>query len=92
MVAGTVEGTLLTTDAGLPLSFRVPSQKLIVVVEGYEDVLPSEARTIVDSGAWRKLLSPAERGATARRAQRLVRAGRFPDVDPDRRSYPWPPV
>jgi hypothetical protein len=38
------------------------------------------------------LLSPAEVEATARRARKLARTGRFPDADPDRRSYPWPPV
>jgi uncharacterized repeat protein (TIGR03843 family) len=38
------------------------------------------------------LLTPFEVAATADRALALARAGRFPEADPDRRSYPWPPV
>jgi putative CocE/NonD family hydrolase len=60
-VAGTVEGTLVTSDAGLPLYFGVPSQKLDVVLQGYEDVQPrAEPSTIADSGAWRAQLSKPE--------------------------------
>jgi uncharacterized repeat protein (TIGR03843 family) len=38
------------------------------------------------------LLAPDEIAATAARALGLARAGRFPHMDNERRSYPWPPV
>lgn len=38
------------------------------------------------------LLSDAEVRALARRTERLLASGVFPDPDPDRRSYPWPLV
>jgi hypothetical protein len=38
------------------------------------------------------LLAADEVAATERRARRLARVGRFPAADPERRSYPWPPV
>lgn len=39
-----------------------------------------------------KHLTASEIAALARRAERLVNAGRYPNPDPDRRPYPWPPV
>ncbi|MGW8252033.1 MAG: SCO1664 family protein, partial [Anaerolineales bacterium] len=39
-----------------------------------------------------KYLTAAEISALARRAERLVKSGRYPNPDPDRRPYPWPPV
>jgi hypothetical protein len=39
----------------------------------------------------RDLLSLAEIGAIGRRAEGLLRAGRFPLPDPDRPALPWPP-
>jgi hypothetical protein len=44
------------------------------------------------AGALAELLAPEEVAATARRARRLARHGRFPAADPARRSTPWPPV
>lgn len=38
------------------------------------------------------LLNGAEIQALARRTERLLDSGAFPDPDPDRRSYPWPLV
>jgi len=38
------------------------------------------------------LLSTAEIRALERRTQALVTAGRFPEADPERRAFPWPPV
>lgn len=38
------------------------------------------------------LLSPEEVTALVRRAEGLLEQDRFPDPDPDRRSYPWPLV
>lgn len=37
-------------------------------------------------------LSSAEIQALIHRAERLVAAGRYPNPDPERRPYPWPPV
>lgn len=39
-----------------------------------------------------ELLAPDEIRAARNRARRLVRQARFPYADPDRRSYPWPPI
>lgn len=39
----------------------------------------------------RDLLTPAEIAALGRRAEALLRAGRFPLPDPDRPALPWPP-
>ncbi len=38
------------------------------------------------------LLSDGELRALARRTERLLDSGMFPDPDPERRSYPWPLV
>ncbi len=38
------------------------------------------------------LLEEDEVAALMRRAEGMVRMGRFPDPDPDRRPYPWPLV
>jgi uncharacterized repeat protein (TIGR03843 family) len=37
-------------------------------------------------------LSRGEIAALGRRADLLLESGRFPDVHPNRRPYPWPPV
>jgi uncharacterized repeat protein (TIGR03843 family) len=37
-------------------------------------------------------LSRGELRALARRAEQLIETAVFPDPDPDRRPYPWPPV
>jgi uncharacterized repeat protein (TIGR03843 family) len=39
-----------------------------------------------------KHLTASEIAALARRAERLVKSGRYPNPDLDRRPYPWPPV
>jgi hypothetical protein len=39
-----------------------------------------------------KYLGAAEINALIQRAERLVSAGHYPNPDPDRRPYPWPPV
>lgn len=36
------------------------------------------------------LLAPEELGALRRRLERLLRSGRFPSYDPNRRNVPWP--
>ena len=38
------------------------------------------------------LLSPAGLAALIRRCTALVKAGRYPEPDPDRHHVPWPPV
>lgn len=40
----------------------------------------------------KRCLSPAEIAALLGRADRLLESNRFPEPDPDRRPYPWPPV
>jgi uncharacterized repeat protein (TIGR03843 family) len=42
--------------------------------------------------ALRALLDPIEVSATARRLDRLLADGRFPQPDPRRPALPWPPV
>jgi len=76
-MAGTVEGTLVTSAGGVLLVFRVPSQHLEVTLEGYEDVAPpAEAHTIVDSGSWRAHLSKAEHEVvTERKVMARMRDG-----------------
>ncbi|MBI3843356.1 MAG: CocE/NonD family hydrolase [Planctomycetes bacterium] len=61
-LAGTVEGTFVTSGSGVPLFFDVPAQKADMRLEGFDDVKPkaAEPRTIVDSGDWRSLLSKPE--------------------------------
>lgn len=39
-----------------------------------------------------KHLTATEIDALARRAGQIVKSGRYPNPDPDRRPYPWPPV
>lgn len=59
---GGVECKLLCTAKGLPVRIAVPMQQVEVVYAGYEnsEFPGAEPITIVDSGAWRKLLSPAK--------------------------------
>lgn len=40
----------------------------------------------------REQLNVREVAALARRGRRLIARGRFPEADPNRRHYPWPPV
>ena len=40
----------------------------------------------------RRLIAPMEVAATARRIDRLLEAGVFPQPDPRRPALPWPPV
>jgi uncharacterized repeat protein (TIGR03843 family) len=44
------------------------------------------------SGALSSYLSGREIAALAQRADTILNVGRFPDPDPNRRPYPWPPV
>jgi uncharacterized repeat protein (TIGR03843 family) len=39
-----------------------------------------------------ELLSSAEVGVLARRAEAIIRAGALPDPEEDERPYPWPPI
>jgi uncharacterized repeat protein (TIGR03843 family) len=43
-------------------------------------------------GRLRDLLTPSEIALLARRATALADAGALPDLDPDERPYPWPPI
>lgn len=64
---------------------RLEPQEL-VAVERLRDCLRGET-----GDALRELLAPDEVRATIRRAERLLRTGRFPSPDPERPAIPWPP-
>jgi hypothetical protein len=93
-------GTIWAVDHGVCFS---PEPKLRTVIWDFAgDPVPGQLLADMDrvaeelrSGALRRemieLLSAAEVDATARRADRLVKAGRFP-MPGAGRSYPWPPV
>ncbi len=49
----------------------------------------SDAEALASLAAY---LSSTEINALLQRAERLISAGRYPNPDPDRRPYPWPPV
>ncbi len=97
------DGTLWAIDHGV--SFHVEPKLRTVVWEWAGEALPVEmlrelrhlARdlerpTSATGQALAVLLQPEEVAATARRARDLTQAGRFPAADPERRSYPWPPI
>jgi hypothetical protein len=54
--------------------------------------VPPSGQTSGLAAELRPYLSAGEITALARRADRLVSAGCFPNPDPSRRQYPWPPV
>ena len=53
------------------------------IAAALEELLPAELRG---------LLAPIEVATTARRIERLIEAGVFPQPDPRRPALPWPPV
>ena len=64
-------------------------------VSDEERVVLEALRTDVDGAlgeSLRALLDPIEVAATARRLDRLLADGRFPQPDPRRPALPWPPV
>ncbi len=58
---------------------------------GFHQRLNSDEASELETGLKRHLTS-AEISALARRAGQIVKSGRYPNPDPDRRPYPWPPV
>jgi hypothetical protein len=93
-------GHIYGVDHGVTFS---PVPKLRTVLWNWrgEPFTPDEAavlaalRTGLDGGlgaTLRDLLDPIEVTATARRIDRLLDAGMFPQPDPRRPALPWPPV
>ncbi|MBI4612832.1 MAG: CocE/NonD family hydrolase [Planctomycetes bacterium] len=72
-LAEKVETILASTPEGLPVRIGVPSQKVDVVLSGYESIeVPEPARTSpLDSGEWRKLLSAPEHEVVAEKGVRV---------------------
>ncbi len=54
---GGTEILMICDATGLPTRFEVPSQHILVELEGRELVTSSEGRSVVDRGAWRAMLS-----------------------------------
>lgn len=97
------DGALWAIDHGV--SFHVEPKLRTVVWEWAGEAIPGDMRrdllrlarelddgespTVQDLAP---LLSPEEVAATAQRARGLARSGHFPVADPERRSYPWPPI
>jgi hypothetical protein len=54
--------------------------------------LADEVRTGALRGELAELLDDEELGALAERAEATATLERFPDPDPDRRPFPWPPI
>lgn len=80
--------TVVWDFAGEP----IPSDLCADLTRFYEQIEtagddPSELAVLLS-----RHLTANEIGAMKRRADRQVRAGRYPNPDPDRRPYPWPPV
>ena len=57
-----------------------------------QNLAAGESGTTEFASSISSYLSGAEITALVRRADQLIRAGRFPNLDPSRRPYPWPPV
>ncbi len=66
-------------------------EKLVVKL-GTKIADPPDETSMDLTGALHRYLSSGEIGALAHRSARLLAAGIFPDPDPGRRQYPWPPV
>jgi len=62
-------------------------ERLGVVDTGDRGNQPSELVKML-----RDHLSSSEIAALARRAERLISSGEYPEANPNRRHYPWPPV
>jgi len=69
-----------------PASLGGPNNDLVRLVEALA-IADSTVRLELSS-----LLSAEEVRAVGSRASALADVARFPEADPDRREYPWPPV
>jgi uncharacterized repeat protein (TIGR03843 family) len=70
----------------LPSDLCADLTRLLQQLEAGNDE-PSELSALLS-----RQLTAGEIAALRRRAERLVKAGRYPNPEPDRRPYPWPPV
>jgi hypothetical protein len=95
----TPEGHIYGVDHGI--CFAV-DPKLRTVLWGWRgsDLMPEELEIVRDvcnalegslATQLAELLAPGEVRATQRRAEELIRDGRFPQPDPNRPALPWPP-
>jgi uncharacterized repeat protein (TIGR03843 family) len=95
------DGALWAIDHGV--SFHVEPKLRTVIWDLAGQALPEDVaddlaafaadlRTDGGGAFLSPLLSDAEIEALARRADDLVMVGRYPNVDPQRRVVPWPPV
>ena len=90
------DGTIWGIDNGL--CFHREPKLRTVIWEFAGDDIPSaildDLAALDDAlpGPLADLLSPAEVDAVRRRAQKLVKRGRFPVPDPESHCYPWPLV
>jgi uncharacterized repeat protein (TIGR03843 family) len=73
--------TVLWAWRGQPLA-----REELEAVEGVRDRLVGQTGAQLTT-----LVTRAEVHATVRRAEALLRSGRFPGPDPDRPAIPWPP-
>jgi uncharacterized repeat protein (TIGR03843 family) len=70
----------------LPSDLCADLTRLLQQLEAGNDE-PSELSALLS-----RQLTAGEIAALRRRAERLVKTGRYPNPEPDRRPYPWPPV
>jgi hypothetical protein len=64
-------------------------EDLRAAMEQFSQQLASESEFVKQL---REHLNEGEIQALAKRTERLLKSGRFPDPHPSRRPYPWPPV
>jgi uncharacterized repeat protein (TIGR03843 family) len=90
------DGKIWGIDNGLCFH-REPKLRTVIWEFAGEEVpenLLEELGVLQDAlpGALAELLEPAEVEAVRRRAQKLIKRGRFPVPDPNSHCYPWPLV
>jgi hypothetical protein len=80
--------TVIWDFAGEPIP-----EDLCADVDAFVHKLESTGRRTADlKGKLKALLNDREIEALARRGRNLVAQGHFPEANPKRRHYPWPPV
>jgi uncharacterized repeat protein (TIGR03843 family) len=80
--------TVLWDFAGEP----IPAELCRDLSQLLQALAPAEAQPSEFTAALSPYLSRAEIRALGRRAEQLLLGGCFPNPDPSRRPYPWPPV
>lgn len=95
-------GGLVGIDHGLTFHIQPKLRTVIwdlggsAITQEWRDDVRRLSTALADGSAelacLRELLSGSEIAALRRRAQRLALSETLPDIAPDRRPYPWPPV